>query len=143
MLHRFNHVAPLQHITTVLVFIKIDGKISAGRIHTYGRSEGLQTNQEERSATQNKNIDINKQKGIQYNETGRSSPAVNEASIFIILILIAMTGFMNDVNDVKGGTFSNEENLYMEVPQGFHLYYGYEVELLLMKTLLWPERSCL
>lgn len=79
------------------------------------------------------------QKGIHYNETGISSPVVNEASIFIILILIAMTGFITDVNDVKGaflnGTFSNGEKLCMEVPQGFHKYYGYEVVLMLLKTM--------
>jgi hypothetical protein len=77
--------------------------------------------------------------GEHYYSENISSPVVNEASIFIILILIAMARMCTDLNDVKGaflnGLFSKGEKLYMEVPQGFHKFYGYAVVLLLLKTI--------
>jgi hypothetical protein len=77
--------------------------------------------------------------GVHYHKDGVSSPVVNEASIFIILTLIVMARMHTDMNDVKGaflnGVFSKQEELYMEVPEGFHEYYGWEVVLLLLKTI--------
>jgi hypothetical protein len=78
--------------------------------------------------------------GVHYEETGVSSPVVNEASIFMILILITMTpSWKTDINDVKGaflnGLFSHGEKLYMEVPEGFEKYYDDDVVLELLKTI--------
>jgi hypothetical protein len=77
--------------------------------------------------------------GEHYKEDGISSPVVNEASIFMILILILMVRMYCEINDVKGaflnGLFSGGEKLYMEVPQGFEKYYPGDVLLLLLKTI--------
>jgi len=54
--------------------------------------------------------------GEHYDENGVSSPTVNEASIFLILILIVMARMHAELNDVKGaflnGEFSQGEKLY-------------------------------
>ena len=77
--------------------------------------------------------------GEHYNETTISSPVVNEATIFIILILIVMGRLYAELNDVKGafltGHFSFGEKLYMHVPQGFEKYYPKDMVLLLLKTI--------
>ena len=77
--------------------------------------------------------------GEHYKEDGISSPVVNEASIFIILILLIMARMYGELNDVKGaflnGQFSQGEKLYMKVPQGFEKFYPGDVLLLLLKTI--------
>lgn len=77
--------------------------------------------------------------GEHYDKTGISSPVVNEASIFIILILIIMGGMYGELNDVKGaflnGLFSQGERLYMYVPKGFEKFYATDVVLLLLKRI--------
>ena len=77
--------------------------------------------------------------GEHYAEDGISSPVVNEASIFLILILIIMAGMYVELNDVKGaflnGLFSKGEKLYMHVPQGFEQFYPKGIVLLLLKTI--------
>jgi len=79
------------------------------------------------------------QPGEHFDETGVSSPVVNEASIFMILILMTMAAMYAEINDVKGaflnGTFSQGEKLYMKVPQGFEKYYPENILLLLLKTI--------
>ena len=42
------------------------------------------------------------EEGEHYNKTGISSPVVNEASIFIILILMIMAAMDGKLNNVKG-----------------------------------------
>ena len=60
--------------------------------------------------------------GEHYDENGISSPVVNEASIFLILIIMLMAGMYAELNDVKGAflnsQFSQGEKLYMGVAQG-------------------------
>ena len=77
--------------------------------------------------------------GQHFNETGVSSPVVNEASIFIILILIVMGRMYAELNDVRGaflnGKFSQGEKLYMHVPKGFEKFYPAGIVLLLLKTI--------
>ena len=77
--------------------------------------------------------------GEHYDETGISSPVVNEASIFIILILMIMAAFDGELNDVKGaflnGLFSMGEKLYMYVPKGMEKFFPMDVILLLLKTI--------
>ena len=43
--------------------------------------------------------------GVHYDKTNISSPVVNEASIFIILILIVMARMYAELNDVRGAFF--------------------------------------
>ena len=77
--------------------------------------------------------------GEHYNETGISPPVVNEASVFIILILIVMANMYAELNDVKGaflnGHFSQGKKLYTEVPKGFEKFYPLNVVLLLLKAI--------
>jgi len=77
--------------------------------------------------------------GEHFDETGISSPVVNEASIFIILILIILGRMYAELNDVKGaflnGKFSQGEKLYMHVPKGFEKFYPAGILLLLLKTI--------
>ena len=79
------------------------------------------------------------QPGEHYNETKTSSPVVNEASIFILLILICMARMYVKLNDAKGafltGMFSKGKKIYMKVPQGFEKFYPDDVVLLLLKTI--------
>ena len=76
--------------------------------------------------------------GEQYDSTNIASPTVNEASMFIILILKCMERMVTNVNDVRGvllnGKFSIGERLYMEVPEGFERFYPKNKVLLLLKT---------
>ena len=77
--------------------------------------------------------------GVHFDAASISSPVVNEASIFLILIITCVACMATDVNDVKGAflnvDFSRGERLYMGVPEGFHRYYGSNVVLLLLKTI--------
>ena len=77
--------------------------------------------------------------GEHYDATATAAPVVNEATIFIVLILMVMGGMYAELMDVRGafllGTFPDGETLYMSVPQGFENYYGNEVVLLLLKTI--------
>ena len=74
-----------------------------------------------------------------YEGTGVSSPVVNEASIFIILILIVMARMYAELNNAHGafleGLFSHGEKLHMKIPRGFEKFYPYDVALLLLKML--------
>ena len=77
--------------------------------------------------------------GEHYDENGISSPVVNEASIFLILIIMLMAGMYAELNDVKGAFLNSKffqgEKLYMGVPQGFEKFYPNDVLLLLLKTI--------
>ena len=81
--------------------------------------------------------------GEHYDETGISSPVVNEASIFIILTLMVMGRMFGELNDVKGaflnGEFSQGEKLFMKVPKGFEQYYPANVMLIAFEDYLWIE----
>ncbi len=77
--------------------------------------------------------------GEHYDEDNIASPVVNEASIFLILIIMIMAMMWGELNDVKGaflnGLFSGGEKLYMGIPQGFESFYPADVLLLLLKTI--------
>jgi len=83
--------------------------------------------------------------GEHYNETGVSSPVVNEASIFILLTLMVMARMYGELNDVKGaflnGHFTHGEKLYMRIPEGFEAFYPIGVILLLSKTIYGLKQS--
>ena len=78
--------------------------------------------------------------GVHYDGQSISSPVANDATIRIILILMVMAGWVGELLDVKGaflhGNFENDDEIYMEVPEGFEHHYDprYYV-LLLLQTL--------
>lgn len=77
--------------------------------------------------------------GEHYDEARKSAPVVAEATIRIVLILMIMAGWVGELMDVKGaflcGTFEDEHQMYMYVPQGWEEYYPPNVVLLLKKTI--------
>jgi hypothetical protein len=77
--------------------------------------------------------------GEHYDSQTKAAPVVNEATIFIVLILMVMGDLYGELMDVCGaflnGEFSRGEVIYMSVPQGFEKYYGKDVLLLLKKTI--------
>jgi hypothetical protein len=64
---------------------------------------------------------------------------VNEITVHIVFVLIAMTGWYAELLDVKGaflhGEFDEGTAIYMKVPEGFEKYYGNDVVLLILKTI--------
>ena len=74
--------------------------------------------------------------GLHYDETTKAAPVTNEMTIRIVFTLMMMAGWMSELVDVRGaflnGRFSDEEVLYMHIPEGFgHLYpSGYVLRLL-------------
>ena len=84
--------------------------------------------------------------GVHYDKNNISSPVVNEASIFIILILIVMARMYAELNDVRGaflkGLFSCGKKLYMRVPQGFEVLSNQRFAGA-VEDYLWIEAECL
>lgn len=70
-----------------------------------------------------------------YKSDETAAPLVNDMSIQIIFILMKMAHFCEELVDVRGafllGEFSEDEKLYMEIPEGFKEFYPTYVVLLL------------
>ena len=77
--------------------------------------------------------------GEHYSKDHIQAPVVNEATIFIVLILIVMAGYKAELMDVSAaflnGVFTRGERLFMHVPKGFEQYYPKDVYLLLQRTI--------
>jgi Reverse transcriptase (RNA-dependent DNA polymerase) len=83
--------------------------------------------------------------GEHYDAYDIAAPVVSNLTIRICFILLAMTNWYAHLMDVKGafltGEFGNNEQLYMNVPQGFEKYYPNNVVLLLKKTIYGLKQS--
>jgi Reverse transcriptase (RNA-dependent DNA polymerase) len=83
--------------------------------------------------------------GEHYNSSCLASPVVSEAPLFVMLIKICMAKMGTDLNDVKGeflnGKCSKGEQLYMEVPEAFEMFYPRNVVLLLLKSIYGLKQS--
>ena len=80
------------------------------------------------------------QDGEHFDKDTIASPVVNEATIKIMLILLAMhVTWVAMLMDVRGaflhGLFDPGHILFMEIPQGFEKWYPSNVVLLLLKTI--------
>jgi len=77
--------------------------------------------------------------GEHYDENIKAAPVVNDATIKIVFILMAMAKWYSEIVDLLGaflhGEFENEKEVYMEVLQGFEKYFPIDVVLLLLKTI--------
>ena len=77
--------------------------------------------------------------GKHYIEDDKSAPVVNEITVRIVLTLVVMMGWSMKLLDVQGaflnGRFQRDEELYVEVPQGFEEYYPKNVLLKLLRTI--------
>eukprot|EP00957_Ditylum_brightwellii_P084318 6411232-Ditylum_brightwellii.AAC.1 len=62
-----------------------------------------------------------------YDGSSIVAPAANDMDIRIVLVLMLMAGWCGHIIDVKDtflhGDFEDDEEIYMEVPQGFESYY--------------------
>ena len=69
--------------------------------------------------------------GEHYNENHKFAPVVTDATIHIVLIIIAMASFWAELLDVKGaflrGIFEKGRKIYMRVPEGFEKFYPINV----------------
>jgi hypothetical protein len=77
--------------------------------------------------------------GIHYFSHSTSAPVANELTIKIVLSLLTLANWKAQVIDVKGaflkGRFSDEEELYLRIPQGFENYYDKDNVLQLKRMI--------
>ena len=77
--------------------------------------------------------------GQHYDSSSIHAPVTNATSIRVILVLMLMANWTANVVDVKGaflhGEFTDGEEIFMEVPQGFEKHYPGNVVLRLLKTI--------
>ena len=86
--------------------------------------------------------------GVHYDGQTISSPVANDATIRIVLIIMIMAGWVGELLDVKGaflhGDFEDDDEVYMEVPEGFEKYYDPRIYvLLLLQTLYGLKQAAL
>jgi hypothetical protein len=77
--------------------------------------------------------------GRHYDENSIAAPVTSDTTIRIVLTLLLMAGWYGELLDVKGaflhGEFEEGEQLFMEIPEGFQMYYPMGMVLLLLKTI--------
>ena len=74
-----------------------------------------------------------------YDSSSIHAPVTNAVTIRIVMILMLMTEWVASVVDVKGvflhGEFTDDEDIFMEVPRGFEKHYTSNVVLKLLRTI--------
>ena len=78
--------------------------------------------------------------GEHYDGYNIAAPVTSDVTIRIVLTLMLMAGWAGEVLDIQGaflhGLFEDNEELYMEIPEGFEHYYdSVEYLLLLLRTI--------
>ena len=78
--------------------------------------------------------------GEHYNRYDIAAPVTSDVTIRIVMTLMLMAGWTGEVLDIQGaflhGLFEDNEELYMEIPEGFEKYYDpMEYLLLLLRTI--------
>ncbi|MGH7955289.1 MAG: reverse transcriptase domain-containing protein [Gloeomargaritales cyanobacterium] len=77
--------------------------------------------------------------GQHFDSSSISSPVTNDATIRIVMVMMIVFGWAAELVDVQGaflsGEFEDNEQIFVEVPQGFEGFYPKEVVLMLIKTL--------
>jgi hypothetical protein len=86
--------------------------------------------------------------GIHYDSDSILALVTNDATIRICLILMLMMRGTSKLCNFKGaflhGSFSNGEEIYLHIPQGFERYYDVEKQLLhLLKTIYGLKQSAM
>jgi hypothetical protein len=81
--------------------------------------------------------------GNHYESIILSPTVTNDATIMIIMVLMIIFKWSEQLVDVKGvflyGNSKDVEEIYMEVSEGFETFYGAYVLLLLFANNLWTE----
>jgi hypothetical protein len=71
--------------------------------------------------------------GVHYGRTKTHAPIMNAGNIQIMLILMVMANWQNQIVDMKSmflhGEFEDGEVIYMKVPHGFEKFYPDDVVL--------------
>ena len=77
--------------------------------------------------------------GIHYSSDNTALPVTNDTTIKVVLVLVAIAGWMMHLVDVQGafliGRFGNEDELFIKVPQGFENNFNKDVVLNLNRTI--------
>jgi hypothetical protein len=85
--------------------------------------------------------------GIHYKGDDIAWPVANEMTVRIVMTLAIMAGWYCALLDVVGaflnGQFSNNEKIYMKVPQGFEKWYPGAVLLLLLRTMYGTKQAAM
>jgi hypothetical protein len=78
------------------------------------------------------------EEGVHYRSDSTAAPVTNETTIKIILIMLTLAEWERHV-DVKGaflkGRFNDGEEMYLQIPQGFEIYYEKGTILKLQRTI--------
>jgi hypothetical protein len=81
-----------------------------------------------------------KKEGVHFRSDSTAAPITNEATIKIILIMLTVAEWEGHVIDVKGaflkGRFNNGEEIYLQIPQGFEIYYEKGTVSKLQRTMI-------
>ena len=79
------------------------------------------------------------EQGVHYKMNEIAAPVVNETTIKVLFVLMLLANWTAHIVDVQGaflkGRFHNDEQLYMEVPEGFEKYYTGNVVLKLQRVI--------
>jgi hypothetical protein len=85
--------------------------------------------------------------GVHYFSHSTAAPVANELTIKIVLTFLVLTTWKAQVIDVKGaflkGRFTNGENLYLDIPQGFEKFYEKDRVLHLNRTIYGLKQAAL
>jgi hypothetical protein len=85
--------------------------------------------------------------GQHYDNASISAHVINVMTIRIIMTIMIMAGWVTNVVDVKGsflhGEFTDDKEIYMEVPQGWERFYPQNTVLKLMKTIHGLKQSAM
>ena len=85
--------------------------------------------------------------GKHYDASFIASPVTNDVTICITMVLMLMAGWVSNIVDVIGtlllGNLEKNEQIYMEMPEGFEPYYRADCLLLLVKTLCGLKQAAL
>ena len=83
--------------------------------------------------------------GEHYDEDSKASPVVQDATIFLVFVLIIMFGWYCIIEDVQGaflhGVFEKDCKIFINIPQGFEKYYPQGWAILLLKTLYGTKQA--
>jgi hypothetical protein len=76
---------------------------------------------------------------VYYRSNSTAAPVTNETTIKIILIMLTLAEWEGHVIDVKGaflkGKLNDGEEMYLQIPQGFEIYYEKGTVLKLQRTI--------
>jgi Reverse transcriptase (RNA-dependent DNA polymerase) len=87
------------------------------------------------------------EEGVHFRGDSTSAPVTNETTIKLVLILLTLADWEGHVIDVKGAflksQFNDGEEMYLQIPQGFEIYYNTGIVLKLQCTIYGLKQAAL